>query len=154
MSPLVSQGQPIRRAVWSPGAGYSRVFGLACKADAGIGADDFAYSPKIGNRFWLRFMSLWYGGGEADNCAGTIYITSGEGVPPNGEVVALRWDMVIPFWSGTTKPAIMLQGREGYIWWPMNRLYEGKELRFGLAIENGSATLPWWVNVWFEVSEG
>ena len=151
---LLNEGQPLRRAVLAPGGAYSRVFGLACKANAGIGNDDFAYSPPVGNRFWLRWMSLWFGGGNASTCAGTIYISSGLGVPANGEVVALRWEMVIPFWSGTTKPAIMLQGREGYLWWPMNRLYRGEGLRFGLAIENGSATRPWWVNAWFEISEG
>lgn len=137
-----------------PGSQYSRVFGLACKANAGIGADDFAYSPQLGENFWLKFLSIHYCGGlAADLTSGTIYISFGTGVP-SGEIVATRWEILLPFWGGTTKPAIMVQGIEGYLWFPMNRLFKGEALRFGLAIENGSGTRPFWVNVFFEISEG
>ena len=154
MAKLVSTNQRIITGVTNPTAGYSRAFGLACKANAGIGVDDFAYSPPMGVPFRLLFMSLWYGGSDLTNqCGGTIYITFGTGVPTH-EIVATTWEIIVPFWAGTTKPAIMVQGLEAYLYWPMNRLFTGEALRFGLAIENFSDTRPFWVNVWFEISEG
>lgn len=154
MAKLLSKQQRIQVGVKNPGSEMSRVFGLACKANAGVGNNDFAYSPVIGQKFWLKYMSLWFGGGDpTTTCAGTIYISYGTEIP-TGEIVATRWEIIVPFWAGTTKPAIMLQGQSGYLWWPMNRLFTGQPFRFGMSIENGVATRPWWVNAWFEISEG
>lgn len=137
-----------------PASYESRVFGLACKTIAGIGADDFAYSPPVGVPVRLLFVGIWYGGADLVNCCGgTINISFGTGVPDR-ETVATRWDKVVPFWAGTTKPSIMVQGQAGYLHMPMNRLFTGEALRFGLAIENFSAARVFWVNVWFEISEG
>lgn len=154
MAVPINKGRSLVTSALSPSSAYSRVFGLACKAAAGVGADDFAYSPPIAAGFWLRSMSIWYGGSDLVNpCGGTIYISAGAGVP-TGEIIATSWEIVVPFWAGTTKPAIMVQGLEGYLSWPMNRLYKGEALRFGLSIDNFSAVRPFWVNAWFEVSEG
>lgn len=151
---IVNKAQQLTAGVVRPTSGYSRVFGLACKAAVGVGAGDFAYSPPMGRSVWLRFMSIWYGGSDsANNCAGTIYVSSGTGVP-TALIISTQWEIVVPFWAGTTKPAIMVQGREGYLSWPMSRPYTGESRRFGLRIENGSASRPFWVNVWFEIAEG
>lgn len=154
MAKLLSRQQRIQVGVKNPGSELSRVFGLACKAAPGVGNNDSAYSPALGQRFWLKFMSLWFGGDDpATYCGGTIYISVGTGIP-TGEVIATQWEIIIPFWAGTTKPAIMMLGPSCYLWWQMNRLYTGQALRFGMTIENGIATTPWWVNAWFEISEG
>jgi len=154
MTEIITRGSRLVTGAKNPASVYSRVFGLACKAAAGIGVGDFAYSPPHGKNFWLKFMSIWYGGSDpAADCGGTIYISSGTGIP-TGEQIATQWQIIVPFWAGTTKPAIMVLGREGYLSWPMNRLYAGEALRFGMSIENGSAVRPFWVNAWFEISEG
>lgn len=151
---LANKSQRIVTGVTTPKSVYSRVFGLACKAGAGVGNSDFTYSPQLGNNVWLLFMSLWYGGGDhTGNCAGVIHLTQGAGTPTE-VVAATQWDYIVPFWAGLTKPGIMVQGREGYLSWPMKRPYKGEAMRLALVIENGSAALPFWVNAWFEVSEG
>ncbi len=154
MAKLATKDQRLAAGVTRPRAVYSRVFGLACKANAGVGVSDFTYSPQLGNNVWLQFMSLWYGGGDhTGNCAGIIHLTQGSGTPTE-VVAATRWEYIVPFWAGLTKPGITVQGREGYLSWPMNRPYRGEAMRFALVIENGSGAFPFWVNVWFEVSEG
>jgi len=154
MAILRNKDQRIVTGVTNPGSVYSRVFGLACKAAAGVGNPDYAYSPVIGQNFWLKGMWIWWGGGDpGETCGGTIYVSFGTDIP-NGEMIAMVWEQIIPFWAGTTKPAIMVQGQSGYLWWTMNRLFRGQPFRFGMTIENGVATRPWWVNAWFEISEG
>lgn len=154
MPKLINRDRRIITGVRSPESVYSRPFGLACKTAPGIGNTDNAYSPPLGKSFYLKFMGVWYGGGDpAAICGGTIYISTGTGIPV-GEDISTRWEILIPFWAGTTKPAIMVIGQSDYIFWPMNRLFEQKARRFGLRIENGTATNPFWVNVWFEISEG
>jgi len=137
-----------------PRSVYSRVFGLSCKANAGVGVESHTHSPIVGDLFWLEFLGIHFcGGDDGLVAAGNIYITFGQGVP-SGEDIATRWERVVPFWAGLTKPAIMVQGISDYIWFPMRRLFEGNQLRFGMAIENGSGVMPFWVNAWFEISEG
>ncbi|MBA7479330.1 hypothetical protein ES707_14764 [subsurface metagenome] len=151
---LVNKPQPIRAGVQYPTAGYSRTFGLACKAAAGIGDSDFAYSPPLGTPFWLLGVGIWFGSEDpAQNTGGTIYIATGTGIPVAGQI-ATQWELVIPFWAGTTKPAIMVRGANQFLWFPMTRLYKAEALRFGMTIENGYAEGTFWVNSWFEISEG
>lgn len=154
MAKLATANQRLVTGVTNPLSGYSRVFGLSCKVLAGVGVMDFAYCPPLGKNFWLKFMSIHYcGGAVADPCGGTIYISAGTGIPVAATIVA-QWEIIVPFWAGTTKPAIMVQGVDQYLWWPMNRLYTREALRFGLCIENFSDTRVFWVDVWFEISEG
>ena len=154
MPVLINKPQSIRVGVKNPNPGYSRVFGLACKAAAGIGADDFAYSPPLGANFWLLGVGIWFGSEDpTQNTGGTIYIATGTGVPVAGQI-ATQWELVIPFWAGVTKPAIMVRGANQFLWFPMKRLYPAEALRFGMMIENGYAVGTFWVNAWFEISEG
>jgi hypothetical protein len=154
MAKLVNKPQAIRAGVMYPNPGYSRVFGLACKAAAGIGVNDFAYSPPIGAPFRLLGVNLWFAGDKTEKfTGGTIYIATGTGVPTAGQI-ATQWEIVIPFWAGLTKPAIMVRGAAGTLDWSMNRLYVAEALRFGMTIENGYALGTFWVNAWFKISEG
>jgi len=154
MAKLINRNQRVLTGVKNPESGYSRVFGLACKAAAGVGVDDLAYSPPVGSPFWLRRLSLWFGSEDPTaNTGGTVYIAAGTGIP-TAENLVQRWDLVVPFWAGTTKPALMVRGAQGFLTWPMNRLYTGEALRFGMVIENGYAVGTFWVNTWFEISEG
>ena len=154
MAKLLLRNQQLIYGTLYPRGVYSRVFGLSCKVLAGIGNDDLAYSPPLGATFWLVFVGIHYCGGlAADPCAGTIYISFGTGVP-TGNIVATVWEILIPFWAGTTKPAIMVQGTDQYLWFPINRPFTREALRFGMVIENGSATRPFWVDTFFGISEG
>lgn len=154
MAKLATNNQRIITGVTHPESSYSRVFGLSCKVVAGLGNDDFAYSPPMGQNFWLRFVSIHYCGGlAADLAGGLITVSFGTGVPTT-EIVATSWEILIPFWAGTTKPAIMVQGIDQYMFFPMSRLFAREALRFGLRIDNFSDTRPFWVDVFFEISEG
>lgn len=154
MAEIVGGDQFSTLGVQSPKSVYSRVFGLAAKAAAGAGNSDSAYSPAVGNHFWLRFVGIWFGCSDLVNpVGGTIYLTFGSGVPTE-TIIVNDWEIVIPFWAGTTKPAIMVYGHGQYLSFPMNRLFTGESLRFGLCVENASADRPFWVNTWFEISEG
>lgn len=154
MPRLVTSHPGIVNGVLHPRGRGSRVFGLSCKAAAGIGVADFAYSPPLGKEFWLLFVGIHYcGATPADFVMGNIYISFGVGVPTGG-IIATQWEILIPFWAGTTKPAIMVIGIDQFLSFPMSRLFKQQALRFGLSVENGSATRPFWVDAWFQISEG
>jgi len=151
---LTNKLQSIQVGVQNPIAEYSRTFGLACKAKAGIGEKDFAYSPPMAKNFWLLGVGIWFGSEDPmQNTGGTIYIAAGTGTP-TASVIATEWEIVIPFWAGTTKPAIMVRGANQFLRFPMKRLYIENMSRFGMTIENGYAVGSFWVNSWFEISEG
>jgi len=151
---LLTKKQQFAVATMSPSGFYSRPFGLSCKATAGLGNTDFAYGPSIGNTFWLRHMSIHYMGGlPADLCGGTIIVSCGVGVPTIATVVN-DWEFLIPWWAGTTKPSMLVLGTDQFMVFPMNRLFTREALRFGLYINNGSDTRPFYVDAFFEISEG
>lgn len=151
---LLNSSQHILTGVKYPRSRYSRCIGLAAKAAAGVGATDIAYTPALGNWFWILNMHVWWGGSDLNNvCGGNIWIAYGTGVPTAGIMLA-QWTPLVPFYAGTTKPAIQVFGLHDYFWFEMKRRFETESMRLGLHISNGYAARPFWVNVWFEISEG
>ena len=154
MAKIVTRDQRIVTAGKNPASVYSRLFALSCRATAGMGNSDLAYSPPLGGTFWLKFISLHYFGGlPADPCSGMIFMSFGTGIP-NADMVTVRWEQLIPFWSGPIKPTFVVQGFDQYLSWPINRLFQREALRFGMWIGNGSDTRSFSVNAFFEISEG
>ena len=154
MSKIANKNQQIISGVTSPQSPYSRAFGLACKASGIVGTSDFAYSPTLGNSFVVKGLSIsWCGALINQITGGTILVSFGTGIP-DAETVATRWENLVPFWAGTTKPSIQVLGQSGDIFIPMNRLFRFDALRFGMVIETGFNQVNFWVNAWFEISEG
>lgn len=151
---LVTMPQPITTGVQFPKSVYSRVVNLELHIPAGIGNGDFAFTPALGNNIWLLRVDVWFlrndTGGQI---GGFVYIGAGSAVPAHGGVIAMRWDLIVPNYSGA-KPGLWWQGVDGHVGWDMRKLYTGEARRFGVSIENFSATLNWVALVSFVISEG
>lgn len=133
---------------------YSRVIVLDCTAIAGIGADAMSYTASLGNKLWLLGIGLYLLQGTAGTIhGGNVRLRCGTGVPVSITSMIDRWSPVVKTYGGL-KDCLRLIG-EGYqMWLPMRQLYEGQQLRFGIAIENGSATVIMSVLAVLHVSEG
>ncbi len=154
MAKLVSKNQRIRTGVTYPKSVYSRVVALELHLAAGMGNDDYCYTPQLGNSLILYSIDVWaYCAVHGIAIGGFFYLNFGTGIPPSGDYLATQWNNIIPLSCGL-KP--------GFRWFhcdafhrrfTMAKFFETNELRFGVAIENGY-NQAWEATVAFEISEG
>lgn len=137
-----------------PAQRESRVIALELHAPAGIGNEDFCFTPKLGNRLWLYTIDIWiFCTNPGPGIGGFFYFTYGTGEPKSGEDVAVRWTPIIPLRCGI-KPGFMWSDCASFHrHFSMARLFTNDELRFGVVVENGGAQ-AWAATVAFEISEG
>jgi len=133
---------------------YSRVINLTLQIPAGLGQDDFAVSPPIGNRIWLLGVDLIILNRDVDVvCSGFIYISTGTDKRVTAPMIATKWDPIIRNYGGP-KPGFYYSGIRDKFHWDMMKFYEGSGRRFGAVAENLTDIKSWRAWVSFEISEG
>jgi len=146
------QQAEIRRRYPKPA--YSRWINLTLQVAKGLGEEDLAITPPIGNRVWLLGVKLWVFVPEIGNCAsGFTYIRTGTDQKANASQVATKWDPVIRNYGGP-KPGFYWSCEHGFWDWDMEMLYTGSGRRFGVVAENLSVTVAFRLWVSFKISEG
>lgn len=127
---------------------------LELHAPAGLGSDDFCYTPQLGNRLWLYSLDVWvYCGVHPSVVGGFFYFMYGTFEPQNANDVAVRWTPIIPLYCGLKQGFRWFHCDEFSIHFSMARLFEADGLRFGVVVENGFPQ-AWEATVAFEISEG
>jgi len=137
-----------------PAPVQSRVIALELHAPAGVGSDDFCYTPKLGNRLWLYAIDVWaFCSAPGALYGGFFYLTFGTGEPRSGEEIAVQWTPIIPLYCGIKKGFRWFGCGEQSRRFTMAKLFTNDELRFGAVIENfGQQT--WETTIAFEIAEG
>jgi len=132
----------------------SRAIALELHLAAGVGNDDFCYTPTLGNRLWLHKIDIWcYCANAGVLIGGFFYIMFGTSIPVAAGEVATRWNRIVPLSCGQ-KPGFRWFELEAFHRsFTMARLFSEHELRFGVTIENGF-NQQWEATVAFEISEG
>lgn len=151
---IVARGQQeaVRRE--SPKLAYSRVINLTLQIPAGLGKEDSAVSPPIGNRVWLLGVDLVILNMDVDVvCSGFIYIRTGTDKRVTAPMMAEQWEPVIRNYGGP-KPGFYYSGIRDKFHWSMMRFYEGSGRRFGAVAENLTDIKGWRAWISFEISEG
>ncbi len=151
---IVARGQQeaVRRAYPKPA--YSRVINLTIQVPAGLGEEDFAVSPPIGNRVWLLGVKMFVMNLSVDIvCSGFIYISTGTDKKVTAPMIAEQWEPIIRNYGGP-KPGFYYSGIRDQFNWDMMKLYEGSGRRFGIAAQ--SLSIYEVMRIWcsFEISEG
>jgi len=146
------QQAEIRRLYPKPA--YSRWINLTVQVAAGIGEDDFAVTPPVGNRIWLLAVKMWVFVPGVGNCAsGFTYIRTGTDQRVTSEMIATQWEPVIRNYGGP-KPGFYWSCEQAAFDWDMDVLYLGSGRRFGVVAENLSAAQNFRIWVSFKISEG
>ncbi|MBA7612281.1 hypothetical protein ES703_19517 [subsurface metagenome] len=154
MAKLVNQEQRITTGIVHPSAGYSRV--VSCvgyiKAPATQG---FAYTQALGNWLWLRSVKVWFDPRVWSGMENvTFKILHGTSVPQSYAEIT-NWTNVLPLlFEGNLDVEF---GRWEFfdpLEWEMNRLFEGKGLRFGISMQTNPTVSVLWGYASFEISEG
>lgn len=151
---VVARNQQAEVARIHPKPVYSRVINLTIQVPAGLGEEDFAVSPPIGNRVWLLGVKMFVMNLSVDIvCSGFIYISTGTDKKVTGEMIAVQWDPVIRNYGGP-KPGFYYSGIRDKFHWDMMRFYEGSGRRFGIVAQSLSVLEV--MRIWcsFEISEG
>lgn len=137
-----------------PKPAYSRVINLTLQIPAGLGKDDFAVSPPLGNRIWLLGVDLIILNRDVDVvCSGFIYISTGTDKRVTAPMIATKWDPIIRNYGGP-KLGFYYSGIRDQFHWNMMKFYEGSGRRFGAVAENLTDIKGWRAWVSFEISEG
>ena len=151
---VVARNQQAEMQRLHPKPVYSRVINLTLQVPAGIGAEDFAVSPPVGNRIWLLGVDLIILNMDVDVvCSGFIYISTGTDKRVTAPMIATQWDPIIRNYGGP-KPGFYYSGIRDQFHWNMMKFYEGSGRRFGAVAENLTDIKGWRAWISFEISEG
>lgn len=151
---VVPRNQQEEVARLHPKPVYSRVVQLELLVPKGEGNSICRVTPPFGDRLWLLSVKLVTLSHDIDVViGGFIYITTGISRDASENVVATKWELIIPS-TGGMKPGLTYKGIRDQYTWKMMRFYEGTSRRFGVVIENFCDLNQWWAWVSFEISEG
>lgn len=151
---IVGRNQQAEVARLHPKPVYSRVINLTLQIPAGLGEEDYAVSPPVGNRIWLLGVDLIILNMDVDVvCSGFIYISTGTDKRVTAPIIAEKWDPVIRNYGGP-KPGFYYSGIRDQFHWDMMKFYEGTGRRFGALAENLTDIKGWRAWISFEISEG
>ncbi len=151
---VVARNQQAEVARLHPKPAYSRVINLTLQVPAGIGEEDYAVSPPIGNRVWLLGVDLVILNMDVDVvCSAFVNISTGTDQKVDGEKIATEWDPIIRNYGGP-KPGFYYSGIRDKFHWDMMRFYQGSGRRFGAVAESLTDIKGFRVWVSFEISEG
>ncbi|MBA7574954.1 hypothetical protein ES708_16770 [subsurface metagenome] len=146
------QQEEVRRRYPKPA--YSRWLNLTLQVAKGLGEEDFAVTPPIGNKVWLLGVKMWVFVPGIGTCAsGFTYIRTGVDPRASAEQVAVQWEPIIRNYGGP-KPGFYWSCEQALFEWDMEMLYIGSGRRFGAVSENLSDTQNYRIWVSFKVSEG
>lgn len=137
-----------------PKPAYSRWINLTLQVAKGLGEEDLAITPPIGNRVWLLGVKMWVMVPGVGVCgSGFTYIRTGNDPGANASQVVTQWEPVIRNYGGP-KPGFYWSCEDAAFDWDMEMLYLGAGRRFGVVAENLSATQNFRIWVSFKISEG
>ena len=151
---VVERGQQeaVRRAYPKPA--YSRWVNLTLQVAAGLGEEDFAVTPPLGNRIWLLGVKMWVFVPGIGNCAsGFTYIRTGTDPRATAGQVATQWEPIIRNYGGP-KPGFYWSCEQAEFEWDMEVLYLGTGRRFGAVSESLTEAQSYRIWVSFKISEG
>ena len=151
---VVPRNQQLAVAQAHPKPYYSRWINLTLQIQAGVGKEDFAVTPPVGNRVWLLSVKLIFMSQTRANAfGGFVYVSTGTEKEVKAANIAIDWEPVIRQYGGP-KPAFYYTGFGDVYDWDMMMFYEGSGRRFGAMAENLSGTETWRLWVGFQISEG
>ena len=154
MAPIVNTSQPVITRGVFPISVYSRVISLQAHVPAEAGAQYRTYTPKVGLRTWLLRMDIWLMNKSMDAILDLqFYLMTGTGEPVLPQNMIDEWVVINPVYDADI-PGMMFVGPRQHFWWTMSRLYLGEARRFGLALENNSATVEVNAIASFQIAEG
>lgn len=151
---LLNTGQPVRTRVLVPGASYSRVIGVWCQVK-GFGDHGWGYSPALGNRLWLRSVSVYFSP-EQDQAGQQICYGICRGTRrPTSYAQVHGWEAIIPIYFPDGRVGQFTQTMaSNAMSWTMNQLFEGGQIRFGAWIYGSGFVGLCEMYAFFEISEG
>ncbi|GAI77650.1 unnamed protein product, partial [marine sediment metagenome] len=120
----------------------------------GVGAGAYTFTHSLGNKLWLLSVDIWLMNKSLTEVIdGAFYIRTGQGEITNVETIRDKWTNVIPMYKGDIEGFTYVGPRE-HFHWDMMVLYQEKERRFGIVLENFSATVEFTAISTFQISEG
>ncbi len=154
MAKLVVPGGPLGLARARTAPLERRAIALELRLTADPMAQDWCYTPTLGNRTVLHSIDVWAYGAELDLViGGFFYIMFGGGVPVAAGDIAVNWSPIVPLSCGVKPGFGWFECGPFHRRFTMCKLFEFDELRFGVTIENGYLR-AWAATVAFEISEG
>ncbi len=151
---VVSRNQQREMERLHPKPAYSRVLTLELSVPAGIGAEDWNYTEKLGTDLWLLSVDMWVSSLTPGGlCGGFFQISTGfEKSPGSGDIV-MEWESLFQHQGIKPYPAFKFV-EKGHMRFTMMRFWNGQPRRFGAYIGNFSDTDQIFGVVAFEISEG
>ncbi len=150
---IVPAGPLGRRRDYSPPV-QSRVIALELHLPAGIGNNDFCYTPPLGNRLILYSVDVWaYCAVHGLAIGGFFYLMFGTGIPATALEITTSWNPIIPLSCGIEAGFNWFHCDAFHRHFSMAKLFTADELRFAVTIVN-AYNQAWQATVAFEISEG
>lgn len=154
MVEVVNRNQQVKDGALRPDPAYSRLEALELHIPAGLGNQDYCYTPVLGNSLVLYGINIWIRcPTHPGTFGGYVYIASGASIPASAGVITKDWTMIVPLRCGE-RPGfkfILCEHKNYYL--KMRKKYRYDEIRFGVVIEN-LKNIYWEATVLFEISEG
>ena len=154
MALIVNRSQQVTATGMAPKAAYSRNVVLQMRVQQAGVVNDFAWTPVIGNRFWLLGIKIWFMPETVGGLIKTTFgLTTGTGIPSVFRIVRDDWE---PILGEARKVAQYMQywGEAGNLDFPMMRYYTGGNRRLGCVMQFVAISVDFWAIVSFEISEG
>lgn len=150
---VITQGRPGGVLVQAPPVLESRSLALELHLEGVVGADDFCYTPQLGNNLYLKSIDCWvYSSGVGKFVGGFFYFMQGTTIPDSQHEIANHWNVIVPLSCGL-KPGFKWFGCECFHRrFTMNKHYRHDGLRFAAVVEQGF-TQAWETTVAFEIME-
>lgn len=153
MARILTRKQPIIAGVAHPKAIYSRVVSLMCSVGAGVGNNDYAFSPSLSDNTWLLGIKAWF---MSDTVGGqgavTFFIRCATSQPVNYDAVRGARNLV-PVYARLSFVEWNFHGESFSFDWNMSELIARPDRRFAIAISNISPANGTSMRVSFEISE-
>ncbi len=153
MAKLVTRKQPIIAGVTHPKSGYSRNVSLMCGVGAGVGNNDYAFSPPMSDNIWLLRIQAWFMSETVGSQGSATFFIRCATSQPNSyaEVQAAR--NLVPVYARMSFVEWNFHGESFSFDWSMSELIARPDRRFAIAISNLSPTVGISLRASFEISE-
>lgn len=153
MAKLINKAQLIRVGVKNPAPDSSRIVIVQLLVAAGIGNDDWAVTPPLGNRVRLLSVDVWM---QPTTQGGFIKsflkVTTGTGMKFTADMISNQWASVMDV-SMIVKVGMMLFCCDKHMRFDMSKLYVGESRRFGMYSQSNSNTQYSIIGA-FQIAEG
>ncbi len=154
MAKVINTSQQLTHAALAPQSIHSRVIHVTTFVTGGFGNTGVVATPVVADGVRLLSLRLLIlPGNLTSSVAIIIFLSTGTGKIITQALVATGWDKIMQSVGGSA-PAIRYDGGQQEIIWHMNVLYSGSGRRFGLALQNLSASVGATVWASFQISEG